>query len=46
MAVSSATGVGRGESDVVVSETVVFDSVWSSLESLGSLDWRNPSKQG
>jgi hypothetical protein len=38
MAVSSATGVGNGESEVVVSETVVFVSVRSSLESLGSLD--------
>lgn len=46
MAVSSATGVGKGESEAVVSETVVFDSVCSSLESLGSLDWRKPSKQG
>lgn len=38
MAVSSATGVGKGESEAVVSEIVVFDSVCSSLESLGSLD--------
>jgi hypothetical protein len=46
MAVSSATDVVKGESEIVVSETVVFVPVCSSLESLGSLDWREPSKRG